>query len=295
MQGVTARLANELYSLGGTMGSLESHAYQAKISIQNAREKLENLAEFLDALAESEFLQEALDMLDEGPDVLSERIASPIRVSDEILYPADNYGSQMAPFYTVLAQWVGALFCAVLLKTRIRAEDRPKRLIMPEHFFGRYALFFFVGVTQAVIAAAGDLWYIGIYCEHPGLFMLAAVATGICFTMINYALAFCLGAAGLAASVIIMVLQVGGSGGTYPVEVLPPIFRKLYPIMPFKFAMNAMREAISGLYRDDYLYNLSCLGLIVLVFIVFALVTYVPGKWLNRLLEKAKKKTKIMI
>ena len=113
--------------------------------------------------------------------------------------------------------------------------------------------------------------------------------------MINYALAFCLGAAGLAASVIIMVLQVGGSGGTYPVEVLPPIFRKLYPIMPFKFAMNAMREAISGLYRDDYLYNLSCLGLIVLVFIVFALVTYVPGKWLNRLLEKAKKKTKIMI
>ena len=295
VQGVTARLANELYSLGGTMGSLESHAYQAKISIQNAREKLENLAEFLDALAESEFLQEALDMLDEGPDVLSERIASPIRVSDEILYPADNYGSQMAPFYTVLAQWVGALFCAVLLKTRLRAEDRPKRLIMPEHFFGRYALFFFVGVTQAVIAAAGDLWYIGIYCEHPGLFLLAAVATGICFTMINYALAFCLGAAGLAASVIIMVLQVGGSGGTYPVEVLPPIFRKLYPIMPFKFAMNAMREAISGLYRDDYLYNLSCLGLIVLVFIVFALVTYVPGKWLNRLLEKAKKKTKIMI
>ena len=295
VQGVMANIANELYALGGTMGNLEGHAYQAKENIKHAQAKLRDLARFLDALAESEFLQEALEMLDEGPDVLSERIASPIRVRDEILYPADNYGSQMAPFYTVLAQWVGALFCAVLLKTRLRPEDRPRRLIMPQHFFGRYGLFFFVGVTQALITAAGDLWYIGIYCEHPGLFLLAAVVTGICFTMINYALAFCLGAAGLAASVIIMVLQVGGAGGTYPVEVLPEVFRRLYPVMPFKFAMNAMREAISGLYRDVYLYNLSCLGLIVLVFIVFALVTYVPGKWLNRLLEKAKKKTKIMI
>ena len=295
VQGVMANIANELYALGGTMGNLEGHAYQAKENIKHAQAKLRDLARFLDALAESEFLQEALELLDEGPDVLSEKIASPIRVRDEILYPADNYGSQMAPFYTVLAQWVGALFCAVLLKTRLRPEDRPRRLIMPQHFFGRYGLFFFVGVTQALITAAGDLWYIGIYCEHPGLFLLAAVVTGICFTMINYALAFCLGAAGLAASVIIMVLQVGGAGGTYPVEVLPEIFRRLYPVMPFKFAMNAMREAISGLYRDDYLYNLCCLGLIVLIFIVFALIAYVPGKWLNGLLEKAKRKTRIMI
>ena len=295
VQGVTANIANELYALSGTMGNLESHAYQAKANIASAQVKLKELAAFLDALAESEFLQEALEMLEEGPDVLSEKIASPIRVSDEILYPADNYGSQMAPFYTVLAQWVGALFCAVLLKTRLRRKDRPKRLSMPQHFFGRYALFLFVGITQAVITAAGDLWYIGIYCEHPGLFLLAAVATGICFTMINYTLAFSLGAAGLAASVIIMVLQVGGSGGTYPVEVLPDIFRKLYPFMPFKFAMNAMREAISGLYRDEFLYNICCLGVIVLGCIVFALLAYVPGKWLNGLLEKAKKKTGIMI
>ena len=201
----------------------------------------------------------------------------------------------MAPFYTVLAQWVGALFCAVLLKTRMRPEDKPKRLTMPQHFFGRYTLFLFVGVTQAVIVAAGDLWYIGILCEHPWLFMGACIVTGICFTMINYALAFTLGAAGLAASVIIMVMQVGGSGGTYPVEVLPPIFQKLYPFMPFKFAMNAMREAISGLFGDNYLWNIGWLLMIVGIAIVFAFLAYLPGKWLNGLLEKAKKKTGIMI
>ena len=295
VEGATANIANELYSLSGTMGNLETHAYEAKSNILKAQERLRELAEFLDALAGSEYLTEMLELLREGPDVLSEKIASPIETEDILLYNTDSYGSQMAPFYTVLAQWVGALFCAVLLKTRMRPEDKPKRLTMPQHFFGRYTLFLFVGVTQAVIVAAGDLWYIGILCEHPWLFMGACIVTGICFTMINYALAFTLGAAGLAASVIIMVMQVGGSGGTYPVEVLPPIFQKLYPFMPFKFAMNAMREAISGLFGDNYLWNIGWLLMIVGIAIVFAFLVYLPGKWLNGLLEKAKKKTGVMI
>jgi putative membrane protein len=277
------------------MGNLESHAYEAKSNILKAQQKLRDLAEFLDALAESEFLTEVLTLLREGPDVLSEKIASPIEVENIVLYDVESYGTQMAPFYTVLAQWVGALFCAVLLKTRMRPEDKPRRLTMPQHFFGRYVLFLFVGVTQALIVSAGDLWYIGILCEHPGHFIGACVMTGICFTMINYVLAFTLGAAGLAASVIIMVFQVGGAGGTYPVEVLPPIFQTLYPYMPFKFAMNAMRESISGFFGENFLWNIGWMLMIVGICIVFAFVIYLPGKWLNNLLEKAKKKTGIMI
>ena len=295
VEGATANIASELYNLSGTMGNLESHAYEAKSNILRAQQKLRDLAAFLDALAESEFLNQVLELLREGPDVLGEKIASPIQTEDIILFNAASYGTQMAPFYTVLAQWVGALFSAVLLKTRIRKEDRPRRLHMPQHFFGRYMLFLFVGVVQALIVAAGDLWYIGILCEHKDLFLLAAVATGVCFSMINYVLAFTLGAAGLAASVIIMVIQVGGAGGTYPVEVLPPIFQKLYPYMPFKFAMNAMREAISGLFNENYQWNIGWLMMIVGICILFAFVVYLPGKWLNGLLEKAKKKSGIMI
>ena len=295
VEGATANIASELYNLSGTMGNLESHAYEAKSNILRAQQKLRDLAAFLDALAESEFLNQVLELLREGPDVLGEKIASPIQTEDIILFNAASYGTQMAPFYTVLAQWVGALFSAVLLKTRIRKEDRPRRLHMPQHFFGRYMLFLFVGVVQALIVAAGDLWYIGILCEHKDLFLLAAVATGVCFSMINYVLAFTLGAAGLAASVIIMVIQVGGAGGTYPVEVLPPIFQKLYPYMPFKFAMNAMREAISGLFNENYQWNIGWLMMIVGICILFAFLVYLPGKWLNGLLEKAKKKSGIMI
>ena len=249
----------------------------------------------MQAMAESEFLQEVLELLYKGPDVLNTYVASPIRISDEILYNVDNYGSQMAPFYTVLSQWVSALFCAVLLKTRIREEDRPKKLKMHEHFFGRYALFFSVCVAQALITSIGDLLYVNILCAHLLCFVLAAVMTGICFSMINYMLSFTLGAAGLAVSVVVMVLQVGGAGGTYPVEVLPEIFRALYPFKPYKFAMNAMREALCGFYGLYYLYNMGMLALITAGCIGAAFVIYLPGKWLIGLLENAKAKSGIMI
>ena len=295
LQTQTASASNSLADVAGGVTRLQADVISAESGINTIRARLSEISEFMQAMAESEFLQEVLELLYKGPDVLNTYVASPIRISDEILYNVDNYGSQMAPFYTVLSQWVSALFCAVLLKTRIREEDRPKKLKMHEHFFGRYALFFSVCVAQALITSIGDLLYVNILCAHPLCFVLAAVMTGICFSMINYMLSFTLGAAGLAVSVVVMVLQVGGAGGTYPVEVLPEIFRALYPFMPYKFAMNAMREALCGFYGLYYLYNMGMLALITAGCIGAAFVIYLPGKWLIGLLENAKAKSGIMI
>jgi putative membrane protein len=253
------------------------------------------LADFVDALAHSEFLQQVLEFLREGSDVIDGHIASPIQVETEVMYPAEgSYGSQMSPFYTMLAQWVGALFCAVLIKTPLHNVDPKRRITMPQHYFGRMALYLFVGITQALITSLGDIYYVGIVCMYPGKFVLAAVASGICFTLINYMLVFTLGAAGLAASVIVMVLQVAGAGGTYPIEVVPKIFQILYPFMPFKFGMNAMREAVSGTYGTYYRDNIVTLLAIAAATIPAAFIIYKPGKFLNDLLEKAKHKTGIM-
>lgn len=295
LQAQTASASNSLAGAAGGVARLQSNIFSAESGINTIRARLAEIADFMQALAESEFLREVLELLRKGPDVLDTYVASPIRVSDEILYNVDSYGSQMAPFYTVLSQWVAALFCAVLLKTRIREEDRPKRLKMYEHFFGRYTLFFCVCVAQALITGIGDLLYVDILCVHPLYFVLAAVMTGICFSMINYMLSFTLGAAGLAVSVVVMVLQVGGAGGTYPVEVLPTFFRALYPYMPYKFAMNAMREALCGFYGNYYWWNMGMLAAITGGCVAAAFVIYIPGKWLNGLLENAKAKSGIMI
>lgn len=295
VQGGTANVAASLNDVGNTLGTLESGLLTTMSALNKARMELQDLSDFLEALAHSEFLQQLIAFFDQDTEALNGHIASPIQVADEIMYPANgSYGSQMAPFYTMLAQWVGALFCAVLLKTPLRREDMSGHLRMPEHYFGRLCLFLFVGITQALITSLGDLMYVDIFCMHPCRFVFAAVVSGICFTMINYMLVFTLGAAGLAVSVIVMVIQVAGAGGTYPVEVVPAIFQKIYPFMPFKFGMNAMREAVSGMYGTNYRDNMLVLCAIGLGTIPVAFLIYKPAKWLNDLLEKAKKATGVM-
>jgi putative membrane protein len=295
IQKYSQTLSLDLDSLSGTFAAMGSGLRSTMQVINEAHDELLELADFVDALAHSEFLQQVLEFLREGSDAIDGHIASPIQVETEVMYPAEgSYGSQMSPFYTMLAQWVGALFCAVLIKTPLRNVDPKRRITMPQHYFGRMGLYLFVGITQALITSLGDLYYVGIVCMYPGKFVLAAVASGVCFTMINYMLVFTLGAAGLAASVIVMVLQVAGAGGTYPIEVVPKIFQILYPYMPFKFGMNAMREAVSGTYGTYYRDNIVTLFSIAAATIPVAFLIYKPGKFLNDLLEKAKHKTGIM-
>ena len=289
------RISSQLMSLATAMVNTQERITEAKQNLNNARQQMLELADFLDALAGSQFLKEVIEVLSSGDDALNSHIASPLRVSNEVIYPAEPYGAQMSPFYTVLALYVGALFCACLLKTDIRQADRPKRLRMPQHYLGRYALFLSCGLLQAVITAAGVLLYVGVKCQHPWYFFWASLATSFCFVTLNYVLAFTLGSAGLGASVIIMVVQVAGSGGTYPVEVLPKIFQILYPYMPFKFGMNAMREALSGFYGSYYLDNIRMLFLIALGSLVVGVIIYFPAKLLNNALEKSKQATGVMI
>ena len=147
--------------------------------------------------------------------------------------------------------------------------------------------FLLIGLAQALIVSLGDLLYVGIQCVHPILFVIAACVIGMVFMMINYALAFVLGKVGLAISVVIVVLQVAGSGGTFPPEVLPRIFQSLYPFMPFRYALNAMRDCVAGMYGHTYLFSLGILLLFGVAATIFGLLLARPGKKLTDLIDRS--------
>ena len=150
-------------------------------------------------------------------------------------------------------------------------------------------------MAQAIIVSLGDLWYVKVQCLYPFKFVLTAVVTGLCFSMINYALVFALDNIGMAVSVIVMVVQVAGSGGTYPVEVLPEIFRDLYKFMPFRYAMNAMRETIGGMYANAYWENILVLLGITLGSVILGIALYYPCLKLNKMISKSKNRSEIML
>ncbi len=224
---------------------------------------------------------------------VAEKLAAPISMKTETIFPFDHYGSAMAPFYTVLAQWVGALFAAVLIKAKIkRGRKYPGLLGL---FFARYTLFMAVGLVQALVVSVGDLLFLRIQCHHPFLFILAALVNGCVFTMINYALVFAFGKSGLAIGVVVLVLQVPGSGGTFPVEVLPEAFQLLYPYMPFHYALDAMRECVGGMYGDIFKDSLKTLLVIFFVAAASGIALHLPFKKLNVLMEKSMEKSDVLL
>ena len=155
-------------------------------------------------------------------------------------------------------------------------------------------LFAVIAIAQSGLICLGDLFFLGIQCEHPILFMLAGIFTSIVFGNIVYTLASTFGDIGKAAAVIIMVVQVAGSGGTFPIEMMTHFFRITYPLMPFKHSMTAMREAIAGTYGATYWTALGYLAIFLVISLVVGIALHKPLKKANDMFVESLEKTKLM-
>lgn len=288
-------LSRKMGSYTGSLASLKSSIERTSSGLGSLQDGAGDLSGLLYDASGNELLQQISGMMANDETAVAEYLANPVKMRTEVIWPIETYGSAMAPFYTVLAQWVGALLTAVLIKVKIRKKNDLPNLKLREWYFGRFGLYLLVGITQALIVSLGDLLYIGIQCVAPVRFVLVACVNGLVFMMINYALVFALDNIGLGAGVIVLVLQVAGSGGTYPVEVLPPIFRTLYPLMPFRYSMDAMRECIGGMYDGTYWKCLGVLMIFLLFFTAFGLALYGPAKKLNEMIAASKAKSEIML
>ncbi|MBR0127947.1 MAG: YhgE/Pip domain-containing protein [Firmicutes bacterium] len=279
-------------ALKSMKGGLNGTVYTLT-SLQNGAR---NLAQLFDNLSGSDMVKDVNHLMTNDAAVIAENMATPIKMNTEEVYPIRNFGSVMAPFYLVIAQWIGAMFAAVMIHVQVkRREDELGGMKLHEAFFGRYRLFLMIGLAQALLVSIGELLYVGIQCLHPLLFILAALVNGLIFTLIVYSLIFALENIGLAVGVIFMILQVAGGGGTFPVEVLPAPFRALFPFMPFRYAMDAMRECIGGMYDHTYI---KCLGILILfglAAIAFGLLLHKPMRGIIEKVEESKRESDVML
>ena len=213
----------------------------------NLNETTNKLVEFKNSGVYS-LLQTAISF---NTDELASFISAPVTITTEDLYPITNYGSAMSPFYSVLSIWVGALILVAIIHVKVHPFDGTK-VNSVEAFFGRYITFFLIGQAQALLITLGDLFFIGIQCIHPFKFWFAAAFTSFVFTMITYSLTVAFENVGEAAAVVIMVIQVAGAGGTFPIQCLPAIYQAIYKYLPFTYAMDALRECVGGTYSWYY-------------------------------------------
>ena len=278
--------------LSNTFGAVNNALVQVKDLISSYRTRIADALGVLNGDTEDTRLQQVLDFMDVDPQSIAEFLASPVTIRAESVYPVESYGAAMAPFYSMLAIWVGCIILNAILKV-----DTPIELIgatSRQKFFGRYLIFALLSLIQTMVIMGGDLLIFGMDCAHPGLFLLSGVVTSLTCSMLAYSMAIAFGNIGKALFVVFLIIQIAGSGGSYPIELLPDFFQQVYLFFPFPYAINAMREAIAGLYQNNYLIYLLQLLLFFGVGLFVGLVLKRPLDGINRYMNDQLEKSEMM-
>ncbi len=265
-------------------------------TVASVKEKLDTVIDTFEVLSEDEQYQEIIQILSTDPSLIASFVASPVSMETVKFYEIKHYGSAMAAFYTVLALWVGALISVALIKVKVKpAHDIDPDTKEWQKFFGRYFAFFLLGQAQTLVTVLGDLFFVEIDCAHPFLFWLSSAVISTCFTLLMYALTYAFGNVGQAVAVIVMVIQVAGAGGTFPVEVLPKAFQVVYRFMPFAYSLGALRECVGGIYHFALFKNLMALLIFMLLSVLLGLFCGRPFKKLSKDIELSKKKSGVLM
>ena len=278
--------------LSNTFGAVNNALVQVKDLISSYRTRIADALGVLNGDTEDTRLQQVLDFMDVDPQSIAEFLASPVTIRAESVYPVESYGAAMAPFYSMLAIWVGCIILNAILKV-----DTPIELIgatSRQKFFGRYLIFALLSLIQTMVIMGGDLLIFGMDCAHPGLFLLSGVVTSLTCSMLAYSMAIAFGNIGKALFVVFLIIQIAGSGGSYPIELLPDFFQQVYLFFPFPYSINAMREAIAGLYQNNYLIYLLQLLLFFGVGLFVGLVLKRPLDGINRYMNDQLEKSEMM-
>ena len=300
LTGVVASLEPTIAQARGVLSQLTTTLDQASSTMSQADSSLEKLqgtlstaANDVAALRASESLDKLDEILGASSADLADFMSSPVTLTTKAVYPVSNYGSGVAPFYTNLALWVGGCVLIAIIKLEVDGEGIGA-FTATEGYFGRWLLLVVLGFVQAFIVCCGDL-VLGMQCLRPELFVLAGIFTSFVYVNIIYALASAFKHIGKALVVILVIVQIPGSSGMYPIEMMPDFFQYLHPLLPFTYGISAMRETIGGMYGMDYAINLGVLAvfLAVALFIGVKLRTLMLN--LNLLFDKELERTGVMI
>ena len=264
----------------GELPAVERKLSETEVKISNAYGKLLSLqAQMPSAKSKIQKLTDEIKKADSGIDKnqlfnllkvdykqQAEFFANPVKLQENKLYHIENYGSAMTPFYTVLSIWVGSLLMSSLLTTKV--EDEENKYKPYQKYFGRGLLFVIISLFQTLIITLGDMYVLGTQATSPYRFVIYALLISLLFSSIIYTIVCILGNVGKAVCIVLLVLQLGSSGGTFPIQMTSEFFQALYPKVPFTYSIGLLREAVGGVYIPAVERDIKILFIYLIVVLV---------------------------
>ena len=273
VSGIIAGAQGELPAVERKLSETEvkiSNAYGKLLSLQaqmpSAKSKIQKLTDEIKKADSGINKNQLFNLLKVDYKQQAEFFANPVKLQENKLYHIENYGSAMTPFYTVLSIWVGSLLMSSLLTTKV--EDEGKKYKPYQKYFGRGLLFVIISLFQTLIITLGDMYVLGTQATSPYRFVIYALLISLLFSSIIYTIVCILGNVGKAVCIVLLVLQLGSSGGTFPIQMTSEFFQALYPKVPFTYSIGLLREAVGGVYIPAVERDIKILFIYLIVVLV---------------------------
>lgn len=289
------QLKNVTGDLKQTLSDTKTAMESTKEALDDVQKKLNTAITDLGALQSSDIYLSLKELTKKDTGEVAEFMHSPVQLETKSFYRVENYGSAMAPFYTNLAIWVGGIVLIAIFKMEVDKDEKIKSFTVTQGYFGRWILYITTGLIQALIICLGDIYLLKIQCKNPAAFVFAGLFASFVYVNLIYALSITFKHIGKALSVILVILQIPGSAGTYPIEMTPAFFQFVHPLLPFTYGINAMREAIAGIYGMHYWKNILCLAVFLPIALGIGLLLRPHLLNLNYLFDRKLAETDLMI
>lgn len=289
------QLKNVTGDLKQTLSDTKTAMESTKEALDDVQKKLNTAITDLGALQSSDIYLSLKELTKKDTGEVAEFMYSPVQLETKGFYRVENYGSAMAPFYTNLAIWVGGIVLIAIFKMEVDKDEKIKSFTVTQGYFGRWILYITTGLIQALIICLGDIYLLKIQCKNPAAFVFAGLFASFVYVNLIYALSITFKHIGKALSVILVILQIPGSAGTYPIEMTPAFFQFVHPLLPFTYGINAMREAIAGIYGMHYWKNILCLAVFLPIALGIGLLLRPHLLNLNYLFDRKLAETDLMI
>lgn len=274
---------------------MESAKEGSALAFETSKHLNDRLGQFKDVTKELSGGMEQLDnkdiaqmigLLQNKPEVMGDFFAKPFELKTVSINQIPNYGSGMAPLYTTLALWVGCLLLNAVLKTKVPYFMGVEEMTIREKHFGKMLTFMSIAMLQGLIIAIGNLVFLKVYTVNAPLFIIMTVFSSCVFVIITYTLAATMGNLGKAIAIIYLVFQIAGSGGSYPIQMMPAVFQFLKPLFPFTYTLNGLREAVAGPIFSSVALDFIALSMLAAAFLIGGFFLVKPLNAKIRLFER---------
>lgn len=278
LDAVGGDLAGSVGSVSSSLSSGTDKVNEASSNLQSTAKDIGDLAGDLEGALASKNESGLRDVLASDADDLSTALSAPVQIERTAVFPSENFGSAMSPLYTTLALFIGSLLIMVVVKPQVSERGR-EHLSDPkprELFFGRFGVVAFISLMQSTITGLGNMCFLQVQVAHPLLFMVCFWASGLAFAFIVYTLVVSFENLGKAFAVLLLIIQVTGCGGSYPLQILPDFVQQVSPFLPATHVVNAMRSAMMGVYANDFWIEMGWTVLFIVPMLLLGLALRKP-------------------